>query len=225
MTKIKILGIIPARGGSKSIPLKNIKLINKIPLINFTIKSAINSKIFDHIVVSTDHEKIKKISSRYKKIIIFDRAKKISGDNATTEVVVEDVLDKIKQKKKYIPDWIFILEPTSPLRSVETIQKAKRIIQKKKDLNSLISIKKIDHDPARLNKDKLNFIFKRANNRQKRIPLYCETSTLYCVKNSYFLRRKKIVEEKPFGFLIPKIECVDINDMEDFIIAEKILKN
>ena len=225
MTKIKILGIIPARGGSKSIPLKNIKLINKIPLINFTIKSAINSKIFDHIVVSTDHEKIKKISSRYKKIIIFDRAKKISGDNATTEVVVEDVLDKIKQKKKYIPDWIFILEPTSPLRSVETIQKAKRIIQKKKDLNSLISIKKIDHDPARLNKDKLNFIFKRANNRQKRIPLYCETSTLYCVKNSYFLKRKKIVEEKPFGFLIPKIECVDINDMEDFIIAEKILKN
>ena len=224
MTKIKILGIIPARGGSKSIPLKNIKLINKIPLINFTIKSAINSKIFDHIVVSTDHEKIKKISSRYKKIIIFDRAKKISGDNATTEVVVEDVLDKIKQKK-YIPDWIFILEPTSPLRSVETIQKAKRIIQKKKDLNSLISIKKIDHDPARLNKDKLNFIFKRANNRQKRIPLYCETSTLYCVKNSYFLKRKKIVEEKPFGFLIPKIECVDINDMEDFIIAEKILKN
>ena len=134
-------------------------------------------------------------------------------------------MDKIKQKKKYIPDWIFILEPTSPLRSVETIQKAKRIIQKKKDLNSLISIKKIDHDPARLNKDKLNFIFKRANNRQKRIPLYCETSTLYCVKNSYFLKRKKIVEEKPFGFLIPKIECVDINDMEDFIIAEKILKN
>ena len=126
MTKIKILGIIPARGGSKSIPLKNIKLINKIPLINFTIKSAINSKIFDHIVVSTDHEKIKKISSKYKKIIIFDRAKKISGDNATTEVVVEDVFDKIKQKKKYIPDWIFILEPTSPLRSVETIQKAKK---------------------------------------------------------------------------------------------------
>ena len=67
MTKIKILGIIPARGGSKSIPLKNIKLINKIPLINFTIKSAINSKIFDHIVVSTDHEKIKKFHLDIKK--------------------------------------------------------------------------------------------------------------------------------------------------------------
>ena len=169
-------------------------------------------------------KKNKKISSRYKKIIIFDRAKKISGDNATTEVVVEDVLIKLNKKKIYSRLDLYT-EPTSPLRSVETIQKAKRIIQKKKDLNSLISIKKIDHDPARLNKDKLNFIFKRANNRQKRIPLYCETSTLYCVKNSYFLKRKKIVEEKPFGFLIPKIECVDINDMEDFIIAEKILKN
>ena len=76
MTKNKILGIIPARGGSKSIPLKNIKLINRIPLINYSIESAIRSKVFDYIVVSTDHEKIKKISSRYKKIIIFDRAKK-----------------------------------------------------------------------------------------------------------------------------------------------------
>lgn len=225
MTKIKILGIVPARGGSKSIPLKNIKMINNKPLISYSIENALKSKIFDYIIVSTDHKKIKRISSRYKKIIIFDRAKKISTDNAATEVVVEDVLNKIKHQKKYVPDWIFILEPTSPLRSIETIKRAKKIIEKKKNFNSLISIKKIDHDPAILNKNKLNFIFKRVNNRKKRIPLYCETSTLYCVKNSYFLSRKKIVEKKPLGFLIPKIECIDINDMEDFVIAEKILKN
>ena len=134
MIKLKFLAIIPARGGSKSIPLKNIKLINKKPLINFTIESAIKSKIFDYIVISTDHKKIKKISSKYKKIIIFDRAKKISSDNAPTELVVEDVLNKIKHKKKYIPDWIFILEPTSPLRSIETINRAK-IIENKKNFN------------------------------------------------------------------------------------------
>ena len=225
MSKIKILGIIPARGGSKSIPLKNIKLINNKPLINYSIEGALKSKIFDHIIVSTDHKKIKKISSKYKKIIVFDRTKKISSDNASTEVVVKDVLKKIQDLKNYTPDWVFILEPTSPLRSIETIKKAKKIIKNKKNFNSLISIKKIDHDPARLNKDKLNFIFKRTNNRQKRIPLYCETSTLYCVKNNYFLKRKKIVEEKPLGFLIPKIESIDINDIEDFKIAEKILNN
>ena len=59
--------------------------------------------------------------------------KKISSDNATTEAVVEDVLKKIKNQENYIPDWIFILEPTSPLRSVETIKKAKNLIQKKKE--------------------------------------------------------------------------------------------
>ena len=225
MTKLKIIGIIPARGGSKSIPLKNIKLIKNKPLINYSIEGALKSKIFDYIVVSTDHKKIRTISSRYKKIIIFNRTKKISSDNASTELVVEDVLKKIQDLKNYKPDWIFILEPTSPLRSVDTIKKAKKIIEKKKNFNSLISIKKIDHDPARLKNNKLNFVFKRVNNRQKRNSLYCETSTLYCVKNSFFLKRKKIVEEKPLGFLIPKIESIDINDIEDFKIAEKILNN
>ena len=225
MTKIKFIGIIPARGGSKSITLKNVKQINNKPLINYSIESALKSKVFDYIIVSTDHKKIKKISSKYKKLIIFDRSKKISTDSATTEVVVEDVLRKIKNQKNYIPDWIFILEPTSPLRSVETIKKAKNLILNKKNFNSLISIKNIEHDPAKLKKNKLNFIFKRTNNRKDRIPLYCETSTLYCVKNRYFLKRKKIVENNPLGFLIPKIECIDINDIEDFKIAEKILKN
>ena len=224
MAKLKILAIIPARGGSKSIPLKNIKPINNKPLINYSIESALKSKIFDYIIVSTDHNKIKKISSKFKKIIIFGRSKKISNDSATTEVVVEDVLKKIKNQENYIPDWIFILEPTSPLRSVSTIKKAKNIIFNKKNFNSLISIKNIDHDPAKLKKNKLNFIFKRTSSRKYRIPLYCETSTLYCVKNSFFLRRKKIVENNPLGFLIPKIECIDINDIEDFKIAEKILK-
>ena len=225
MTKIKIIGIIPARGGSKSIPLKNIKPINHKPLINYSIESALKSKIFDYIIVSTDHKKIKKISSKYKKIIIFDREKKISSDNATTEAVVEDILKKIKNQENYIPDWIFILEPTSPLRSIKTLKKAKNLIRIKKNINSLISIKNIGHDPAKLKNNKLNFIFKRANNRKDRLPLYCETSTIYCVKNSYFLKSKKIVEKNPLGFLIPKIECIDINDIEDFKIAEKILKN
>ena len=81
---------------------------------------------------------------------------------------MEDVLKKIKNQENYIPDWIFILEPTSPLRSVKTIKKAKNLILNKKNFNSLISIKNIGHDPAKLNKNKLNFIFKRTNNRKDR---------------------------------------------------------
>ncbi len=225
MAKLKIIAIIPARGGSKSIPLKNIKKINNKPLITYTIDSAKKSKIFDFIIVSSDHNKIKKISSKFKDILVFDRSKKISRDITPTEEVVTDVLKKIKDIKNYVPDWIFILEPTSPLRSINTILKAKKVISKIKNLNSLISIKKIDNTPAKLKKQRLNFIFNRVYQRQKRTQLYCESSTLYCVKSSYFLKNKKIVEKKPFCFVIPKIEGIDINDMEDFKIAEIILKN
>ena len=224
MAKLKIIGIVPARGGSKSIPLKNIKIINNKPLISYTLDVAKKSKIFDYIIVSTDHHKIKKISSNFKDILVFDRSKKISRDITPTEEVVTDVLKKIKNIKNYVPDWIFILEPTSPLRSINTILKAKKIISKKKKFNSLITIKKIDNTPGKLNKQKLNFIFNRTYQRQKRTQLYCESSTLYCVKNSYFFKNKKIVEKKPFCFLIPKNEGIDINDMEDFKIAEIILK-
>ena len=140
---MKILGIIPARGGSKSIPLKNIKIINKKSLLSYSINTAIKSKIFNHIVVSTDNKKIRNISARFKNILVFDRPKKISGDKSRTEETVLDVLKKIKITKNFTPNWIFVLEPTSPLRSKKTILKALSLIKKNKKINSLLTIKKL----------------------------------------------------------------------------------
>ena len=121
---MKILGLIPARGGSKSIPLKNIKILKGKPLIHYSIETAIKSKIFDYIVVSTDSEKIRNKCKKFNEIYIFNRDKKISLDKSPTEDVLKDVLLKLKKKFNYSPDYIFILEPTSPLRSINTISKA-----------------------------------------------------------------------------------------------------
>ena len=222
---MKVLGIIPARGGSKSIPLKNIRIISKKHLISYTINTAIKSKVFDYIVVSTDHKKIKKISAKYNDVLVFDRPKKIAGDKSSTEETVLDVIKKIKQKNNFLPDWIFILEPTSPLRSTKTILKALSLIKKNKNINSLLTIKKIINTPTKLFKDRINYITKRVSRRQDRKSFYEESSTLYCVKCSYFLKYKKIVENNPFSFLVPKIEAIDINDKEDFKIAEAVLKS
>lgn len=223
---MKFLAIIPARNGSKRLKRKNIKLFCGSPLINYTITNAIKSKIFSYIVVSSDIKNIeKKIPKSNKKLLIFSRNKKISSDNATTESVVEDVLDKIKTKKNFSPDWIFILEPTSPLRSINTILKAKKIITNNDKINSVISVKPIEGTPGSISNNKINFLYKREANSKKRKKLYVESSTIYCVNKKYFLKHKKIVEKKPSIFVVDKLESFDINDIKDFIIAESIKKN
>ena len=222
---MKIIAIIPARGGSKSIPNKNIKKLNGIPLINYTIKNCLKSGIFDYIIVSTDSKKIYNKVKKFKKILIFGRNKSISKDNSKTEGVVTNVLNKLRPLKNYKPDWIFITEPTSPLRSKATLINAKNILLKNKKINSLISLLKLNNIPGLLRNNKFNYIQNRKSRRQDRNPFYMESSTLYCVNYKYFIKTKKIVEKKPFGFEIPKLECIDINDFDDFKIAEALKKN
>ena len=113
---LKILAIIPARGGSKTIPLKNLYKLNKKPLIQYTIESAVSSKIFEKIVVSSDSKKILDFSKKNKKISIHKRPKKYALDFSSTDSVVECVLnDEMKKNKIY--DYLCVIEPTSPLRS------------------------------------------------------------------------------------------------------------
>ena len=221
---MKIIAIIPARGGSKSIPNKNIKKLNGKPLINYTIENCLKSGIFDYTIVSTDSKKIFYKVKKFKKILIFDRNKSISKDDSKTEEVVTDVLNKLRLLKNYKPDWIFITEPTSPLRSRTTLFNAKNILLKNKKINSLISLLKLNNIPGLLRNNKFNYIQNRKSRRQDRIPFYMESSTLYCVNYKYFIKTKKIVEKKPFGFEIPKLECIDINDFDDFKMAEALKK-
>ena len=221
---MKILAIIPARGGSKEIPLKNITMINNKPLIYYTIGSALKAKIFDYVTVSTDNQLIKNKCKKFKKIIVFDRGKNISKDNSKTEDAVFDVLKKIKIKCDYKPDWIFILEPTSPLRSVRTIVKMRKILNNAR-FNSILTIKKINNTPATIVKNRMKYIQKRVYQRQKRKKFYEESSTIYCVKYNFFIKQKKIVEKNPYTYLVSKREGIDINDLEDLKIASQMLKS
>ena len=194
---MKILGFIPARGGSKSIPLKNLYSINNKPLIYYTLKNAIDSKIFYKIIVSSDNNKILDYSGKFKNIDLVKRPKNISGNSSLTEEALEHAL---KSLKKNLPDYICIIEPTAPLRSIKTLKKLKKFLKRKKIL-SLITT------------------------RQQRKPYYLETGTFYVVNYNYFIKSKKIVCVKPYAFEVPKIESIDINDREDLKIAEALIKN
>ena len=113
---MKYLAIIPARKGSKRIKNKNIKRFNREPLINWTIRSALKSKCFDKIFVSTDSVKIQKIAKKFKLECPYLRKASLAKDNSSSHDVIKDVVNYYK--KNYVPDAIVLLQPTSPLRTL-----------------------------------------------------------------------------------------------------------
>ena len=216
---LNILAIIPARGGSKGIPLKNLCKLKKKPLIEYTIKTALETKIFSKIIVSSDNQKILNFSKKFNGISLHKRPKKYSTDSASTDSVIKNVLENEK-KNKY--DFLCIIEPTSPLRSKESLKKAFYFLNKNK-VNSLITVNLFENYYGFLKNKKFYYLSKSFLPRQKRKKLYIETGTFYFVKTTYFIKYKKIRSKNPSYIEVPKKEIIDINEFEDLKIAEKLI--
>ena len=151
--KKKILAIILARGGSKRLKNKNIKKLKNIPLINWTTNTAIKSKKFCNIIVSSDSEKILKTIKLYdNKILILKRPKKYANDKSTSEDAILHALKWYEKKFSKI-DYITLLQPTSPFRSLKTInQGLKKIVNSK--TNAVIAVQRIKNQLS----DKKSFV-------------------------------------------------------------------
>lgn len=134
---MKIIGIIPARGGSKSIPGKNIKKIGGKPLIAWSILSALKSSL-DRVIVSTDEPKIARIAKKYGAEVPFIRPAKLAGDTVGMEPVLLHTLEWLKKNEGYVPDAVALLQSTCPLRKTKHINEAIEIF-KKKSPDSIVS--------------------------------------------------------------------------------------
>ena len=142
---LKILAIIPGRGGSKGISSKNIRNIGNIPLIAHTILSAKNSKNVNRIIVSTDSKKIATVSKKFGAEIPFLRPKKFALDRSSTLDVVQHTLGFLQKEENYTPDIITIMLPTSPFRPFNLIDKSIELL-KKSNATSVVSVfKSKDH--------------------------------------------------------------------------------
>lgn len=122
MKKLKILTVIPARGGSKGVPRKNIRLINGKPMVAYAIRSAIDSGVIDRPVVSTEDKEIATIARRWG-VEVIDRPVELAGDGTSQEAVMEHALDVV-EKQGYSPDYIALIQCTSPLLTAKVIQQA-----------------------------------------------------------------------------------------------------
>lgn len=225
--KKKVLCVIPARKGSKGLKNKNIKKIGKTPLIAWSILTAKKCKQIDEIIVSTDSLKISKIAKRYGAKVPFIRPKKFATDKASSFSVLKHAIEFFKEKKLYF-DYILMLEPTSPLRDFREIDFCLQKV-KNENIQTLVSVAKtIEQHPTFLysisDKNFLKPYLKKKQKlyirRQDITPLYFLEGSIYISKVSTLLKRKTWYHKKTQAFEIEKWKSLEIDDIDDFRLAE-----
>ena len=226
----EFLVIIPARGGSKGIEKKNIKLISGKPLIVWTIESALKSKYISQVYVSTDDREIAKISKKHGAKVPFYRPKALAKDDSKTIDCVNHMLNNLETDEIKF-DYIIILQPTSPLRTHNHINQAIEMILTDKDADSLVSCVEVPHifHPESVmvyNKKKYLEPFlskiKYSTRRQDKSQVFSRNGAAI-----YITKRNKISDYIYGGNLIcykmSLSDSVDIDNMNDFRIAEQKL--
>lgn len=220
------LAIIPARGGSKRLPRKNILDLAGKPLIGWSIEEAQKSKYIDSIVVSSDDDEILSLAKHYG-VGSICRPKELASDTATSIDVVVHVIENIQE----VYDYIVLLQPTSPLRSVEDIDGAIEYLFGK-EANSIVSVCKMEHSPLWANtlpddRDMDGFlqddvVNKRAQDLQ---PYYRLNGAIYICKTEKLLQERSFfLKEKNFAYMMGRQESIDIDEEIDFLLAETIIQ-
>lgn len=226
----KILAIIPARGGSKGLPGKNIKTLLGKPLIGWTIEQALASKYIDEIFVSTDSLEIAKISTLFGVNVPELRPAELASDTASSSSFIVYTIQKLKKEGKSF-DYIILLEPTSPLREVFDIDNSLVQLISNFDVESLVGVSKVESSHPAFTVKIENGILKpflnelKAIRRQDISDLYFFEGTVYISKIDSFLERESFYHENTMPYIVPKWKSFEIDDIEDWFIIESLLKN
>jgi CMP-N-acetylneuraminic acid synthetase len=218
MTK-RILAIIPARGGSKGLPRKNIIDLAGKPLIAWTIEASLKSKYITETVVSSEDSEILEISKQYRSNII-KRPDELALDTTASEPVIKHVIEKLKQKNQEF-DYLVLLQPTSPLRDVKNIDNAFDILFQS-DATALISVSEIDNKILKAFKENRDgFIEGVSNNRypfmrRQDLPkTYLSNGAIYIIRVDEFIKNSSLFTNKTVSYIMDEIESLDIDTIED----------
>ncbi len=223
MQNAKVLAVIPARGGSKSVPQKNIKELSGKPLIVHTIETAQNVRSIDMLVVSTDSIEISNIVQKYG-VMVIDRPPMLSTDEAPTEWALLHALDELDKNEGITFDFVLTLEPTSPLRSAQTINKCIEVL-KKGDVDSALGVVETTSNYGRIQNGLYEYLIPgQPRRRQEREPLYKESSTIYGTDCRVLKQEKSVIAGRLAPVIVPPWEAIDINTPFDFELAEILIK-
>ncbi|MDN3454376.1 MULTISPECIES: pseudaminic acid cytidylyltransferase [unclassified Psychrobacter] len=222
------IAIIPARGGSKRLPGKNIKLLGGKPLIAWTIEAAIKSNVFDHVFVSTDSEEIARVSRDYGAKVPYLRPAELASDTATTNDVITHLVDWLGKKNLMPVSIICVLQPTSPFRNASHIIEAFEE-NKQKSAKAIVSVCELEHPLQLCNQlgsdgSMVSFIqYKDIKRTQDYKPTYRLNGALYIFDREYVGRMSELYSMGTFAYIMDSKSSIDIDTLEDFEYAEFLL--
>lgn len=232
----KVLGVITARGGSKGIPGKNIKPLLGKPLIAYTIEAAKSSGVLDRLVLTTDDQGIAEVAKKYGCEVPFLRPADLADDKSAHLPVIQHAVSFLKEQEGYSPDYVMILQPTSPLRQAEHIAGSVDLILKT-GADSVLSVAEI---PENFNHKKAmevagdgslkllsgEPVYKRVARRQDLPKTYWSIGSVYLFKTGLLSGpNPNFYGERTLPYVIDNKYVVDINVPSDWEVAETMLKN
>ena len=226
-----ILALITARGGSKGIPGKNIKPLAGKPLIAWTIETALASRSLARVIVSTDDTEIAEVSREWGAEIPFLRPVELAQDASSHISVVEHALQWVETNDHWLPDYVLLLQPTSPFRMVEDIDGAIEVARQK-DANAVLGVcpahnhpyltKRILDDGTLADFISVDMAYMR---RQDLLPAYVINGAIYLNKSSSLLQQRSFFPPGALPYIMLPERSMDIDTPWDFYLADLILRN
>ncbi|MBN2452638.1 MAG: acylneuraminate cytidylyltransferase family protein [Candidatus Omnitrophica bacterium] len=225
----RIIGVIPARSGSRRLPGKNARDLCGKPLTVHAIEQAKKSRYLDEVLVSTDSRFIARMSKRHGACVPFLRPRKLATDSAKTIDVIDHALGRVFQEgAKY--DVVVLLQPTSPLRLPSDIDNAIRELFLK-NARAVVSVCETEHHPYWTNtlpKDRCMKDFVRLEsenkNKQELPSLYRLNGAVYVAYTDYLRKRRGWFGDHTYAYVMPRERSVDIDDKLDWKLAELLMK-
>lgn len=225
-----VLGIIPARGGSKSIPKKNIRLLADKPLIVHTIEVAKECKMLNRTVVSTDDVEIAEVAKKYGGDVPFIRPNNLSLDDTPMVPVLQHAVAFIENKDNIHVDVVVLLDPTSPFRRVEDIEACIKKINRD-NADSVVTVCEVEHNPyfvmMELNDDRLVPLIKSdkvITRRQDAPDVYRFNAAVYAIKRDVLMNENKIITDNTMAVIMPQELSAHIDHEIDFEFAEYLME-
>lgn len=224
-----ILGLIPARSGSQRVKNKNIRMLGGKPLIGYTIEAAINSKLLDRVIVTTDNIEIANIARQFGAEVPFLRPAEISQSISTELEYHIHALNWLKKNENFEPALIVNLYPTTPFRKASSIDNAIRMINDNQQAHSLRSILKCTEHPYKMWIKQGTFLEPFVHSTDinihtlayQQLPIiYKQNASIYITRPSTIFKFKSTIGEKVLAFEMDFFESIDINNETDWLIAE-----
>ncbi len=226
---MKMLAVIPARGGSKGVPGKNIRDLEGKPLLSYTIRAALESGIFSRIIVSTDDNDIADVARAYGAEVPFVRPGNLSDDHASSDDVVRHCIEYCRKEGNNF-DLVCKLQPTSPLRTGKHIKEAYDLLHHK-NADFVVSVCECEHSPLwcgiiddSLSMSEFMSNVNKGACRQELPQYYRLNGAIYMGRVDAFLKNGSFIGNGGYAYIMEQEDSIDIDSLLDFRIAEIILE-